>query len=102
MFTDFQKKVWQVCRKIPGGKVTTYRELARAVGRPVAFRAVGQALNKNPYAPKIPCHRVIRKDGKIGGYAGGVNRKIGLLIKEGIKLKKGRVEDLTKYFYKLR
>jgi methylated-DNA-[protein]-cysteine S-methyltransferase len=61
--TKFQLKVWNYLRKIPKGKVKTYLEVAKAIGKPKAFRAVANAVGKNPYPPKIPCHRVIRSDG---------------------------------------
>lgn len=88
--TEFQRKVYNAVKKIPRGKVLTYKEVARLAGRPKAFRAVGSALNKNP-APfgkdagqaRIPCHRVIRSDGRIGGYARGQKEKIKILKKEG-------------------
>lgn len=72
--------------------MTTYGDLARAM-KTRAFRAVGQAMNKNPYAPKIPCHRVVCSDGRLGGYAFGPDKKIALLKKEGIIIENGRVKD---------
>ena len=80
--TDFQEKVYGVVRKIPKGKVLTYKEIAAAIGNPKAYRAVGNALNKNPFR-EVPCHRVIRSDGKVGGYARGTKKKTELLKKEG-------------------
>ena len=68
--TKFQLKVWNYLRKIPKGKVKTYLEVAKAIGKPKAFRAVANAVGKNPYPPIIPCHRVIRSDGRLGGYSG--------------------------------
>ena len=65
--TKFQLKVWNYLKKIPKGKVKTYLEVAKAIGKPKAFRAVANAVGKNPYPPKIPCHRVIRSDGSLGG-----------------------------------
>ena len=62
--TKFQLKVWNYLKKIPKGKVKTYLEVAKAIGKPKAFRAVANAVGRNPYPPKIPCHRVIRSDGK--------------------------------------
>ena len=82
MFQSFQEKVYAVIRQIPKGKVLTYKEVARRAGRPRAFRAVGNILNKN-FDPKIPCHRVIRSDGKLGGYNRGVGEKIRRLKAEG-------------------
>ena len=86
--TKFQLKVWAYLSKIPRGKVKTYSQVAKAIGKPLAVRAVANAIGKNPYAPKIPCHRVIRSDGSLGGYSGkgGVKTKRFLLQKEGITL----------------
>ena len=82
--TKFQLKVWTYLRKIPRGSVKTYSQVAKGIGKPLAVRAVANAIGKNPYAPKIPCHRVIRSDGKIGGYSGpgGKSQKKKLLQKE--------------------
>lgn len=84
--TEFQLKVWAYLRKIPRGSVKTYSQIAKAIGKPLAVRAVASAIGKNPYAPKIPCHRVIRSDGSLGGYSakGGVRAKKKLLKNEGI------------------
>ena len=84
-YPEFYQKVWLACGKIPKGKVMTYKELAEKIGRPKAFRAVGLALKNNPFAPVIPCHRVIGYDGKMVGYSGpgGVNAKRKMLKKEG-------------------
>ena len=86
--TKFQVEVWSYLRKIPRGSVKTYSQVAKDIGKPLAIRAVANAIGKNPYAPKIPCHRVIRSDGSLGGYSGkgGVKTKRFLLKKEGIKL----------------
>ena len=79
--TDFQILVWKEILKIPYGETRTYKEIAQAIGRPNSSRAVANACGKNPYAPDIPCHRVIRTDGKLGGYSGvgGVKMKEKLL-----------------------
>tara|TARA_B100001564_G_C20087700_1_gene423549 strand:- start:101 stop:376 length:276 start_codon:yes stop_codon:yes gene_type:complete len=84
--TKFQVKVWSFLKKIPRGTVITYSQVAKAVGKPSAIRAVASAIGKNPYPIKIPCHRVIRTDGSIGGYSakGGVRMKKNLLKNEGI------------------
>jgi len=83
----FQKKVFEVVKKIPKGKVLTYKEVAERAGFPKAWRAVGNVLKKNKN-PQIPCHRVIRSDGKVGGYRYGQAKKIELLKKEGfLKIK---------------
>ncbi|MCK5322478.1 MAG: MGMT family protein [Candidatus Aenigmarchaeota archaeon] len=84
--TQFKNKVYNATKQIPKGKVTTYKEIAKAIGKPRSYRAIGNALNKNPFAPKIPCHRVIRSDGSIGGFAYGTQKKIRLLKSEGIKI----------------
>lgn len=82
---SFKKKVFKIVAKIPKGKILTYKKVAELAGRPKAWRAVGNILNKNRN-PKIPCHRVIRSDGKIGGYNRGRKAKKILLEKEGVKL----------------
>ena len=86
--TDFQVKVWKYLLKIPKGKVKTYKQVAIAIKNPFSARAVGNAVGKNPYAPQIPCHRVIKSDGSLGGYSnkGGVKTKKKLLKKEGVTL----------------
>ncbi len=81
--TPFQQKVYDVVRKIPKGKTMTYAQVAKAIGRPKSARAVGNALNKNPFAPAVPCHRVIRSDGSTGGFAFGASKKVKLLKEEG-------------------
>ncbi|MHB8442778.1 MAG: methylated-DNA--[protein]-cysteine S-methyltransferase [Patescibacteria group bacterium] len=83
--TEFEKAVLIEIMKIKKGSVITYKELAIRIGKPKAFRAVGNALRKNPYAPMIPCHRVIKSSGKIGGYGGSIKsiKKTNLLKKEG-------------------
>lgn len=97
--TLFQVKVWQTLTQIPKGKVTTYRGLAQLIKRPGSARAVGNALNANPYAPQVPCHRVVKSNGEIGGYAGGTAKKIKLLKKEGIEIKNNKVIPLKKFLY---
>ena len=84
--TDFQIKVWNAISKIPKGKVKTYKELARSIRKPNASRAVANACGRNPFPIKIPCHRVIRSDGKLGGYSGkgGIKTKRKLLRSEGV------------------
>ena len=86
--TEFQKSVWLALTKIPQGSVVTYAELARRIGKPRAFRAVANAVGANPCAPEIPCHRVVRTDGTLGGYSGrgGVKTKRALLKAEGVVL----------------
>ena len=82
--TKFQVKVWKYLQTIPKGKVKTYKQVAIGINRPKSARAVANACSRNPYAPKIPCHRVIRTDGSLGGYSGkgGIKTKIRLLKAE--------------------
>lgn len=86
--TPFQKKVWKALLTIPAGEVRTYSWLAKRIGCPQAVRAVGSAVAKNPFAPDVPCHRVVRKDGSLGGYSGqgGIKTKRRLLKKEGLRV----------------
>jgi len=90
MKTSFQKKIYQVVKEIPKGEVMAYKEVAKLAGYPGAWRAVGNVLNKNRN-PKTPCHRVIKTDGKIGGFRTGQKRKIMLLKKEGMRIKKRKL-----------
>ena len=82
--TAFQIKVWKEIAKIPYGETRTYKHLAESIGHPKSYRAVANACGKNPYAPYIPCHRVIRSDGNLGGYSakGGVRKKRRMLEEE--------------------
>ena len=86
--TEFQIKVWKYLKTIPKGQIRTYLEVAKAIKRPKAVRAVANAIAKNPYAPKVPCHRVIRSDGTLGGFScpGGAKTKKKLLKKEGFSI----------------
>ena len=86
--TKFQLKVWKYLKKIPKGQVKTYKEVAIAIKSPKSARAVANACGKNPYAPKIPCHRVIRSDGSLGGYSGrgGIKTKLRLLRSEKVDI----------------
>lgn len=84
--------------KIPEGKVTTYKKVAEALGKPNSFRAVGNALADNPKPVEIPCHRVVKSNGKIGGYARGDKKKRELLRSEGVKIKKGKI-NLKEYLF---
>ena len=83
--TAFQRAVWEALRKIPAGETATYREIALAVARPGAVRAVGNAVGSNPVAIVVPCHRVIRTSGALGGFGGGLDRKRWLLAHEGAR-----------------
>lgn len=80
---SFTEKVYAVVAKIPRGKVLTYKEVARRAGSPHAYRAVGNIMHNNPDTKKVPCHRVVRSDGDIGGYASGRAKKIAILKGEG-------------------
>jgi|TARA_B100002019_G_scaffold93158_1_gene80328 methylated-DNA-[protein]-cysteine S-methyltransferase len=84
--TDFQIKVWNEIKQIPLGEVRTYKQIAESIGHPNSSRAVANACGKNPHLQIIPCHRVIRSDGGLGGYSGsgGIVTKRNLLIKEGV------------------
>src|SRR3954469_18426679 len=89
---NFNEKVWAITARIPRGKVATYGDIARALNC-TAYRAVGNALNKNPYAPTVPCHRVVGSDGSLTGFAGGLEKKRELLKREGLTLRdNGKVE----------
>ncbi len=94
---NFNERCYQLLSKVPKGKVTTYKDLAQAMNTK-AYRAVGNAMNKNPYAPKVPCHRCIKSSGDIGGFASGQENKITMLKKEGIKVEDGKI-DLSVYLY---
>ncbi len=96
----FAEKVYSIVKKIPAGRVSTYKNVAEALDCK-AYRAVGNALNKNPYAPVVPCHRVVCSDGRTGGFASGTKNKIKLLNKEGVRVIKGKVLDFEKVFYKI-
>jgi len=95
----FQEKVWKLLKKIPKGKVTTYRIIAKKLNTR-AYRAVGNACHKNPYFPVAACHRVVRSDGFAGGFATGTKKKIKLLQKEGIKIEDGKILNLDKVLFK--
>lgn len=96
----FAERVYRLTKKVPEGRVTTYGEIARALGNK-GYRAVGQALHVNPYAPLVPCHRVVASDGSLGGFASGLKKKIRLLEQEGVHIEYGKV-NLQKYFFALK
>jgi len=98
---NFDEKVWQLMKKIPRGRITTYKIIAKKLNSK-AYRAVGQACKRNENAPYIPCHRVVESSGKVGNYSasGGARRKIELLKKEGISVKNNRIENFEKVLYK--
>ena len=97
--SPFNERCYSILRKVPKGKVTTYKAIAEKLGTK-AYRAVGNAMNKNPYAPKVPCHRVVGADGRMVGFASGISNKIKMLKSEGIEIKKEKVK-LEKYFFKV-
>lgn len=96
--SSLAERCYAMLHLIPKGKVTTYKLLAEALGTK-GYRAVGQVLKRNPNPIICPCHRVVSSDGKIGGFALGVGKKIELLEGEGINVKKGRVVDLKRVLY---
>ena len=85
--TNFEKRVYTEVSKIPRGQVRSYKDIAVRIGEPRAYRAVANALRKNPFAPKIPCHRVIKSDNAIGGFSKGIPTKKSLLRQEGLTIK---------------
>ena len=91
--TKFQSECYEALKKVPKGKVITYAGLARMVGRPKAHRAVGSAMNKNPYAPQVPCHRVVKSNGDLGGFATDIKVKIKRLQKEGVLVSDNKIVD---------
>ena len=95
---NLEHRVYEKLLKVPKGKVTTYSELAKAVGLKNGQRAIGRIMNKNPFPVIVPCHRVILSNGKIGGYAWGENVKTNMLSKEGIKIKNGKILDNNKIY----
>ena len=100
--TEFDKKVWVALKLIPRGKVTTYKAIAEFIGQPKAARAVGNACGKNPDAPRAPCHRVVKSNGHLGGYAQGVKKKIKLLEGEGVQTIREKVNDWQEKIYRFK
>ena len=88
--------VYELLKRIPAGRVTTYGDLAKALGNPSASRIVGKILGQNPNPIQVPCHRVVMSNGKLGGYAYGSAKKRGLLEKEGLSFTNGIVSEFTK------
>lgn len=98
----FTVRVLEFLKAIPRGRLTTYGQIARALGRPRAYRAVGAALARNKTPIRIACHRVVRADGSIGGYLGsvkGARRKAALLASEGVVLRKGKIVNLQQLLW---
>ena len=98
--TAFQKNVLEVTKKIPAGKVATYGLIAKILGDLNLSRAVGNALNKNPFPIIVPCHRVVKSDGHVGGFAKGTEAKVKLLKKENIQINDKYKINLKKYLVK--
>jgi len=94
------KKIYKKLLEVPKGKITTYGELAKAVGLKNGQRAIGKIMNKNPYPVIIPCHRVVKSDGNVGGYAYGEEIKSDMLTREGIVIKNGKILDLENTIYR--
>lgn len=102
--SNFSSKVYQLTLKIPKGKVSTYREIAKALNTK-AYQAVGQVLKRNPLSPLIPCHRVVKSDGTLGGFVGQnkgkqIRRKKKMLQKEGLKFTGDKIKDFEKVLFK--
>ena len=100
----FEEKVWKLMEDIPRGRVTTYGFIARKL-KTKAYRAVGNACRRNPYAPMVPCHRVVRSDGAIGGFRGkttgtAIEEKMLMLRNENVQVKNGKVVDFEKVLFK--
>jgi len=97
---NLQQKIYKKLLEVPKGQITTYGELAKAVGLKNGQRAIGKIMNKNPYPVIIPCHRVVMSTGKIGGYAYGENVKTKMLTDEGIKIQNGKIVELENKIYR--
>jgi len=100
----YEERVWKLMEKIPKGKVTTYGLIARKLNTN-AYRAVGNACRENPYAPRVPCHRVVKSDGTIGGFGGKtsgktIEKKIQLLRKEGVEVRNRKIVDFERVLFK--
>jgi O-6-methylguanine DNA methyltransferase len=100
----FDERVWELMERIPRGRVTTYALIAKKLNSK-AYRAVGNACRRNPYAPKVPCHRVVKSDGSVGGFGGKtsgktVARKIQMLRKENVQIDSGKIVDFARVVYR--
>lgn len=96
---SFNESVYELISQIPRGKVSTYGFIAEKL-RTKAYRAVGNACHVNPYAPAVPCHRVVKSDGSIGGFASGSSKKIKLLNKEGVQIHQNKIVNFQKILHK--
>ena len=97
--TKFQSECYEALKKVPKGKVITYAGLAREIGKPKAHRAVGNAMNKNPFAPKVPCHRVVKSNGDLGGFADDINVKIKRLHEEGVDVLNNKIVNFKSILF---
>jgi methylated-DNA-[protein]-cysteine S-methyltransferase len=95
---SLSSRCYSLLSAVPPGKVTTYKLLAEALGTK-AYRAIGRIMNKNPHAPVVPCHRVVNSNGKLGGYAFGLEKKIALLNAEGVRTKDGLIDNFDKVLF---
>ena len=101
---NFEERVWKLMETIPKGQVTTYGLIARKL-KTKAYRAVGNACRRNPYAPRVPCHRVVRSNGTIGGFGGktsgkNVNNKVRMLQREGVEVRNGKIVNFEKVVFR--
>jgi methylated-DNA-[protein]-cysteine S-methyltransferase len=101
---NFEERVWKLMEKIPKGRVTTYGQIAKKLDTK-AYRAVGNACRRNPYAPRVPCHRVVRSDGTVGGFGGKtsdktVEEKIQMLRKENVEVRDGKITNFEKVLFR--
>lgn len=95
---SFNQRCYQLLRQVPAGRVTTYKDIAEALGTK-AFQAVGRAMNQNPNPVEVPCHRVVNSDGRLGGYAFGSERKQALLEAEGVSIQSGKIVEFDSVRY---
>jgi methylated-DNA-[protein]-cysteine S-methyltransferase len=99
MMETFAQRCYALLRRVPEGRVTTYKAIAEALGSK-AYRAVGNAMRANPHPVDVPCHRVVKSDGTLGGYVSGADEKAALLESEGVAVKEGKVVDFEKLLYR--
>lgn len=102
MKKKFEELILELCAKIPRGRITTYKEIAKAVGNQNAVRAVGNALKKNKHPIRIPCHRVVKSNGFVGNYVFGCRKKALLLAKEGIKIENEKIMDFKEKLFRFK
>ncbi len=98
--TSFQSQCYETLKKVPPGNVISYGGLAKMIGRPNAHRAVGSAMNKNPFAPIVPCHRLVKSNGELGGFSGDINLKIKRLQEEGVKVSNNKIVNFQSVLFK--